>query len=167
MLNFSLSGRVVSFKFVELNDARLLCRVACAPDEAAMQGRPKAELALTETEREESVALALTRTTGGALGVRARTVLACADGQDSKAVALRQRVTPPTVGTWRARYVQPRFERLLDAPRAGAPCTIDDAQVDAAIAKTLESLPASVSALSRALAAFQSAIRYRRSEQHW
>lgn len=45
MLTFSLSARVVSFRFVELNDARLLCRVACAADEAAMRGKPKAELA--------------------------------------------------------------------------------------------------------------------------
>jgi transposase len=106
-----------------------------------MRGRPKAELMLTEPEREELVALTLRRKTAQALALRARIVLACADGQDSKAVAARQRVTPQTVGKWRARYVQQRLDGLLDAPRSGAPRTIDDARVDAVIAKTLESVP--------------------------
>jgi hypothetical protein len=34
-----------------------------------------------------------------------------------------------------------RLDGLLDAPRPGAPRTIDDARVDALIAKTLESVP--------------------------
>ena len=106
-----------------------------------MRGRPKAELVLTEPERDELLALTLRRKTEEALALRARIVLACADGQDSKAVAARQRVTPQTVGKWRARFVQHRLEGLLDAPRSGAPRTIDDARVDAVIAKTLESVP--------------------------
>jgi transposase len=106
-----------------------------------MRGRPKAELMLTEPEREELVALTLRRKTAQALALRARIVLACADGQDSKVVAARQRVTPQTVGKWRARYVERRLDGLLDAPRSGAPRTIDDARVDAVIAKTLESVP--------------------------
>ena len=56
-------------------------------------------------------------------------------------MASRQRVTPQTVGKWRARYVEHRLAGLLDAPRTGAPRTIVDAQVDAVIAKTLESVP--------------------------
>ena len=106
-----------------------------------MRGRPKAELVLSEPERDELVALTLRRKTAQALALRARIVLACAEGQDSKAVASRQRVTPQTVGKWRARYVELRLDGLLDAPRSGAPRTIDDAQVDAVIAKTLESVP--------------------------
>jgi len=54
-----------------------------------MRGRPKAELMLTEREREALVALTLRRKTAQALALRARIVLACADGQDSKAVAVR------------------------------------------------------------------------------
>lgn len=92
-----------------------------------MRGRPKAELVLTESEREELIALTLRRKTAQTLALRARIVLACADGQDSKAVAARQRVTPQTVGKWRARYVEHRLDGLLDAPRSGAPRTIDDA----------------------------------------
>jgi transposase len=106
-----------------------------------MRGRPKAELVLTEPEREELVALTLRRKTAQALALRARIVLACAEGQDSKVVAARQRVTPQTVSKWRGRYVRDRLDGLLDAPRSGAPRTIDDARVDAVIAKTLESVP--------------------------
>jgi transposase len=106
-----------------------------------MRGRPKAELLLSEPEREELLALTLRRKTAQALALRARIVLACAGGQDNKAVASRQRVTPQTVGKWRARYLEQRLGGLLDAPRTGAPRTIDDARVDALIAKTLESVP--------------------------
>ena len=107
-----------------------------------MRGRPKTQLVLSETEREQLGALTLRRKTAQALALRARIVLSCADGVDNKVVAARQRVTPQTVSKWRARYVEHRLDGLLDAPRPGAPRTIDDARVDAVIAKTLESMPA-------------------------
>jgi len=107
-----------------------------------MSGRPKAALVLTDTEREELTALTLRRKTAQALAQRARIVLACASGLDNQVVAERQRVTKQMVGKWRARFVEHRLEGLLDAPRSGAPRTIDDARVDAVIAKTLESVPA-------------------------
>jgi len=116
-------------------------RVPCAHDEAAMRGRPKAQLVLTEDEREQLTALTLRRKTAQALALRARIVLACADGVDNKIVASRQRVTPQTVSKWRARFVEHRLDGLLDAPRPGAPRTIEDTQVDAVIAKTLETIP--------------------------
>jgi hypothetical protein len=46
------------------------------------------------------------------------------------------------VSKWRARFVEQRLDGLLDAPRPGAPRSIDDARVDAVIARTLESVPA-------------------------
>ena len=106
-----------------------------------MRGRPKAELVLTEDEHEQLTALTLRRKTAQALALRARIVLACAEGADNKVVASRQRVTPQTVSKWRARFLEDRLDGLLDAPRPGAPRTIDDARVDAVIAKTLESVP--------------------------
>jgi transposase len=107
-----------------------------------MSGRPKTELMLSETEREQLEALTLRRKTAQALALRARIVLACAGGADNKVVAARQRVTQQTVSKWRARFVEQRLDGLLDAPRPGAPRTIDDSRVDAVIAKTLESVPA-------------------------
>jgi transposase len=106
-----------------------------------MSGSPKATLVLTDAEREELKALTLRRKTAQALALRARIVLACADAQDNEVVAARQRVTPQMVSRWRARFVDHRLDGLLDAPRSGAPRTIDDARVDAVIVKTLESVP--------------------------
>ena len=45
-----------------------------------MRGRPKAQLVLSESEREQLVALTLRRKTAQALALRARIVLACAQG---------------------------------------------------------------------------------------
>jgi transposase len=98
-------------------------------------------LVLTEAERKELVALTLRRKTAQALALRARIVLACAQGEDSRVVAARQRVSEQTVCKWRGRFVAQRVEGLLDAPRSGAPRSIDDARVDAVIARTLESVP--------------------------
>ena len=50
-------------------------------------------------------------------------------------------MTGQTVSKWRGRFVKWRLDGLLDAPRLGAPRTIDDARVDAVIAKTLEEKP--------------------------
>ncbi|ENO99159.1 putative transposase [Thauera phenylacetica B4P] len=106
-----------------------------------MRGRPKTELVLSDAEREQLTALTLRRKTAQAMALRARIVLGCAQGMENKAVAVRQRVTPQTVSKWRARFVKHRLEGLLDAPRPGAPRSIDDARVDAVIARTLESIP--------------------------
>lgn len=106
-----------------------------------MRGRPKSELMLTEAEREQLVAWTLRRKTAQALALRARIVLACADGVTNRAVAARQHVTPQTVGKWRARFLEQRLDGLSDAPRSGAPRSLDDARIDALIAKTLESTP--------------------------
>jgi len=107
-----------------------------------MRGRPKAELLLSEAEREQLKALTMRRKTAQALALRARIVLASAEGLDNKTVAAKQRVDVHTVSKWRSRFVADRLDGLLDAPRPGAPRTIADAQVDAIIAKTLESVPA-------------------------
>jgi transposase len=128
-----------------------------------MSGRPKAQLVLSEAEREQLVALTMRRKTAQALALRARIVLSCAEGTDNQAVAARQRVTARTVSKWRARFVEQRFDGLLDAPRSGAPRTIKDAHVDGVIAKTLESLPVgathwSTRSMARATGLSQTAI---------
>jgi len=106
-----------------------------------MRGRPKAPPILSEAEREQLTALTMRRKTAQALALRARIVLACAEGIDNKTVATRQRVTSHTVSKWRSRFITHRVDGLLDAPRPGAPRTIEDAQVEAVIARTLESVP--------------------------
>jgi transposase len=106
-----------------------------------MRGRPKATLVLTEQERDELLVLARRRKTAQAVALRARIVLTCADGLENIAVAERLGVTKQTVSKWRGRFVRFRREGLLDAPRTGAPRTIDDARVEAVVVKTLESVP--------------------------
>jgi transposase len=110
--------------------------------EVAMSGRPKVELVLSESEREQLKALTMRRKTAQALALRARIVLACAEGIDNKIVSAKLRVTQQTVSKWRGRFVAYRLDGFLDAPRPGAPRTIEDSHVDAVIAKTLESVPA-------------------------
>lgn len=106
-----------------------------------MGGRPKAQIVLSEIEREQLEAWTRRRKTAQALAMRSQVVLTCADGWDNKDVAARLRVTPQTVSKWRNRFAEQRLDGLLDAPRTGAPRTIDDAKVDAVIARTLESVP--------------------------
>lgn len=110
-----------------------------------MSGRPKAELVLSKLELDHLKALTMRRKTAQALALRARIVLACADGINNKTVAAKQRVTQQTVSKWRARFVEHRLDGLFDAPRPGTPRTIDDTRVDAVIARTLESVPARAS----------------------
>ena len=95
-----------------------------------MRGRPKAPLVLSEAERDQLTALTMRRKTAQALALRARIVLACAEGIDNKTVATSQRVTSHTVSKWRSRFINQRVDGLLDAPRPGAPRTIEDSQVD-------------------------------------
>jgi transposase len=106
-----------------------------------MRGRPKAEVVLSESEREQLQAWSRRRKTAQALALRSRIVLGCASGTSNKVVAATLGITPQTVTKWRARFLKQRLDGLLDAPRPGAPRTIDDARVDALIAKTLEERP--------------------------
>lgn len=104
-------------------------------------GRPKAEIVLNESEREQLEVWTRRRKTAQALALRSRIILECATGVDSKAVAQRLWVSQQTVSKWRNRFALSRLDGLLDAPRSGAPRTIDDARVDAVIARTLETVP--------------------------
>jgi transposase len=104
-------------------------------------GRPLTLLVLTAEERATLEGWASRRTTAQALALRARIVLHAAAGESNTVIARRERVTRPTVGKWRGRFLQKRLDGLLDEPRPGAPRTITDANVEAVITKTLESTP--------------------------
>ena len=73
--------------------------------------------------------------------MRARIVLACAEGWNNGATARKLHITGATVCKWRERFRVSRLEGLLDEPRPGAPRSIKDAQVEDVITKTLESMP--------------------------
>ena len=104
-------------------------------------GRPKAELGLSETERERLESMARRARSAPHLARRARIILKCAEGVDNRTVAHKLRVTPQMVSKWRARFVSARLEGLDDEPRPGAPRQVEDAQVEDVIVRTLEHTP--------------------------
>lgn len=80
--------------------------------------------------------------TSQALAVRARIVLRAADGLNSTAIAEELQVHLQTALKWRARFAERGVDGLLDEPRPGQPRKLGDAQIEAVIARTLESKPA-------------------------
>jgi transposase len=80
-------------------------------------------------------------TTAQGLALRARIVLACAQGHPNTAVAERLGVTSQTIGKWRARFHAKRLDGLLDEPRPGTPRRVADEEVERVLAMTLESAP--------------------------
>jgi transposase len=110
--------------------------------EIAMSGRQLAALVLADKERLELNSMASRRKTAQALALRARIVLACADGKQNKEVAVELGLAENTVGKWRRRFVQHRVDGLHEDPRSGTPRTIEDERIEAIVVKTLESLPA-------------------------
>jgi transposase len=118
---------------------------------------------LDERERDQLEAWVRRRKTAQALALRARIILECATGIESKVVAQRVSVSQQTVSKWRNRFARDRLEGLHDAPRSGAPRTIDDARVDAVIARTLETVPEnathwSTRGMARAMRVSQTAV---------
>ncbi|MDQ3677021.1 MAG: IS630 family transposase [Actinomycetota bacterium] len=104
-------------------------------------GRPLTPLVLTRGDRSTLEQWTRRRTTAQALALRARIILRAATGHSNTVTARELRVTKPTVGKWRARFVRDGLQGLLDEPRPGVPRQISDAQVEHVITTTLESTP--------------------------
>src|SRR5262244_2018153 len=100
-----------------------------------------APLVLTADERRTLVNWVKRRSTAQGLALRARIVLACAQGGSNLAVAARLGVSRTTVIKWRARFLARRLDGLADEPRPGVPRTISDAQVEEVVVRTLEEVP--------------------------
>src|SRR5206468_4116391 len=80
-------------------------------------GRPKAVLTVTDDERQKLDQWARRPKSTQRLALRARIVLACAEGRSNTEVARQLRLALPTVGKWRRRFVADRLEGLADEPR--------------------------------------------------
>jgi transposase len=98
-------------------------------------------LVLTGDERRTLENWVRRRSTAQGLALRARIVLACAQGGSNVAVAARLGVSRTTVRKWRTRFLRDRLDGLPDEPRPGVPRTITDAQVEDVVVRTLEEVP--------------------------
>jgi transposase len=84
-------------------------------------GRPLAPVTLTPDERETLQQWVQRRKTAQALALRARLILAAADGVSNREIANYLHLTEQTVSKWRRRFLSARLDGLLDEPRPGAP----------------------------------------------
>jgi transposase/transcriptional regulator with XRE-family HTH domain len=124
----------------------------------ARTGRPKAELILTDEERDQLSRWTRRRKSSQALALRSRIVLACAEGMTNKAVASLVGCSAPTVTKWRSRFVEHRLDGLSDDPRPGRPATISTDQVEDIVVATLESTPENATHWSRSKMAERSGL---------
>lgn len=104
-------------------------------------GRPKADLKVDEQQRKQLEAIVRRTSSRQSHVMRARIVLKCAKGLDNEDVAEQLGTTGQTVGKWRRRFIADGLEGLFDAPRLGAPRSVSDEIVAAAIRKTLDESP--------------------------
>jgi transposase len=102
----------------------------------------RAEVVLSDEERETLERWARRPKSSQALAFRCRIVLAAAEGRSSTEIAAELGCTGSTVGRWRGRFARRGIDGLHDEPRPGKPRTISDQDVERVIAKTLEEQPA-------------------------
>jgi transposase len=105
------------------------------------RGRPTAQIVLSDEEREALQRWARRPTTGQALALRCRIVLAAAGGALNRDIARELKCNAVTVGKWRTRFAAKRLDGLLDEPPPGQPRKITDEVVEQVIVTTLEAAP--------------------------
>jgi putative transposase len=104
-------------------------------------GRPKQTLRLSDDARQDLETVANSRSMPHALVQRAQIILLASEGMSNTAVAQKLRLTRPTVGIWRQRYIDHGLEGLHDELKPGRPRTISDERVATVIRKTLQNKP--------------------------
>lgn len=105
------------------------------------RGRPKTELQMTADELQQLQSIARSRSMPAAFTLRAKLILACAEGAANSVVAEQFGVGAHTVGKWRRRFLTRRIAGLHDELRPGQPRTVDDERVAMLIKTTLHQQP--------------------------
>ena len=112
-----------------------------------MRGPKPPAITLSEDERQELERPVKRHSTPQQIALRARLILAAADGLNNAQLARREAVSVDTARHWRTRWLGLRpialgdlsvQERLADAPRSGKPPTITDEQVCRIVALACE-----------------------------
>jgi len=106
-----------------------------------MPNHPAPALAVDEAEHEALRALVRAGTTEQRTAMRARVILAAADGIANERIAAELGVHKMTVLLWRGRFTRDRLAGLDDAPRPGRAPTYGREERDRVIALTLEPPP--------------------------
>ncbi|WP_433221255.1 IS630 family transposase [Dactylosporangium sp. CS-047395] len=112
-------------------------------------GRPTTPLVLTDEERSVLVRWSRRAKTAQVLAMRARIVLACAEGASNADVATNLGVHPDTVSKWRRRFVAIRLDGLIDEQRPGRPPSIGLDRIEQVVVTTLEQTPRNATHWSR------------------
>ncbi len=104
-------------------------------------GRPKSKLVVSAEDRKQLESIVRRSSSTQSMVLRAKIVLECATGSDNQDVAESLGTTGHTVGKWRRRFVADGLEGLFDAPRSGAPRSVNDELVALTIRKTIDESP--------------------------
>ena len=132
-----------------------------------MANHPAPPLVVTDTERASLLSFLRAGTAGQRFEMRARIVLAAADGTANEQIAARLGVHRMTVLLWRGRFERDRMAGLADAPRPGRQPTYDQAARDRVIALTLEPPPARMTHWSSRAIAAQTGISVTTIQRIW
>ena len=105
------------------------------------RGRQLAPLTLDEETREQLLGLSKSTTLPHSVVLRARMILASAEGLTNTEAGRRVGASPQAVGKWRRRFLESGLSGLHDELRPGRPRTYDDDKVAALINRALQDKP--------------------------
>jgi putative transposase len=106
-----------------------------------MLGRPLKPLTLTSETRDQLQSIEGSPSMPQALARRARIVLMAAEGMNNSEIAQKLKLSRPTVGLWRERFLAQGLVGLYNELRPGAPRSIKDEQIQSLMHRTLQTKP--------------------------